>query len=243
MKITSKLLLVSSFAMITVLGSCSKNEDVAIETSVDANKVEQNDVKASTIPRDITVWILNDRNVKRKDFNKPKFKSHYSEEGNTATISVKKGDFDLKNSGAKECRVEAHSGIPSFKPSSVWHEFEANYTVNTTEGKTGIGMCITQLKAKKTELPQIMVWYDNGKVSFAPRGEGRKQLATNMNGKTFKLKIRSNGRMQEVYYNGVKKYSGKPFNPRADNYFRWGLYGGGPINRDFEVKVEILSYK
>jgi hypothetical protein len=242
MKITSKLLL-GSYAMITVLGSCTKTDELETTTSIETTNSDQNALKASTIPNGIRVWILNDHAVERKDFDKPKYKSHYSEKGNVATLSVKKGDFDLKKNRDKECRVEAYGGIDSFKPSSVWHEFEANYTVNTTEGRTGIGMCITQLKARGTELPQIMVWYDNGKVSFAPRGEGRTQVATNMNGKTFKLKIRSNGSMQEVYFNGDKKYSGKPFNPKADNYFRWGLYGGGPINRDFEVKVEILSYK
>ncbi len=198
------------------------------------------------IPSEIMLWCLADRRIPRADFRK--YADHYVETGGTQEIfSVAKGDFDLRNDGiTKECRVEAYD-INKWAPGSTWHSFEADFKVATRSSEE---MCFIQFKNNVTENPQIMCHFKGGKITCSPRGKGPVSLgaaSTNYNDESFKLKIRSNGNEQEVYFNDVKANLGDgstpaQTGPTVRNYFRWGIYMNYPASADYVVTVSNIHH-
>lgn len=186
------------------------------------------------IPTDVKLWCLSDRNIDRVNFGK--YTNHYVESGNNTiqTFKVVNGDFDLRNDGVtKECRVEIYD-INKYAPSTTWHSFKADFVINTASSQE---LCFMQFKNNTTENPQVMWHYKGGTVTFAPRGKGSTTCATGMNNKKFTIEVRSDGYTEEIYYNGILKYTGVPgqSDPTVKNYFRWGIYMNYPADNTITV--------
>ncbi len=183
------------------------------------------------IPQDIRLWVLNDRHIQRPDFHK--YTKNYREEGNVQAFQLFKGDVSTE--GRIHARLEVY-GNEKFNPGNKWYIMQGTWKVKT-EMKL---ICIAQLKDNVTENPQIMVHMNDGhRITFSPKGKGPTTLASEYKDKEFELKIRSNGLVEEVYFNGVKKYSGKPNHTSSGtkNYFRWGLYSNDKMSHDAYMTV------
>lgn len=230
-----------SSATLSSKASSAKSSSSAPKSSSSSSKSSSKSSTASmtTIPTDVRLWCLSDRSIERANFGN--YTAHYVETANTKqTFKVAAGDFDLRNDGVtKECRVEIYD-INKYAPSTTWHSFKATFVINTTSVKE---FSFFQLKNNTTENPQIMYHYENGKVTFAPRGLGPTVCATGMNNQPFTIEVRTDGYTEEVYFNGVKKFSGVPgqTGPTVKNYFRWGIYMNYPADQAFTVNVSGIT--
>lgn len=185
------------------------------------------------------LWSLCTLHIKPEDF--------WRYEPNFRLISNTKHEFKVWGgdgctvNNRYQCRVEAYD-MESFNPGSTWHQFEAEFEINT-EARQKI--CFLQLKSKKTEKPQIMCHITDGtKLTYQPRTKGARTIANIQPKQRFKLKIRSNGKTEEVYYNGEKIYSGTPHDTSSDvrNYFRWGIYNNLEQERYMRVTVRDINH-
>lgn len=224
-------------------GANAKPANFALNGSTDGTTAssvssQQSSVYSKPLPTDFHLWCLNDRNIAQSDF--PKYADRYKiTAGPTQTFKVYTGDWNPRNDGTPSCRVEAFD-LGKFNPGSTWHQFEATFKVNTA---IALDICVAQLKSHATELPQIMVIYKNGSITYQSRGDGNVVLGTGYANKEFTIKMRSNGNQEELYFNGVKKYSGVPYNTagNAENYFRWGIYMGEKTPGNVTVTITKFS--
>jgi hypothetical protein len=211
---------------------------MACVTPVSAQTVSVEDRAACTlakpapnIPTPFGLFTVLSKNTERKDFCK--LSRWYSESNGTQVFRLFKGDNFADNvpGGRRHARTEAQG--PSFAAGSTWHTFEA--TMKPSRTLVGENMTIAQLFAGCCG-PQLRIELKpNGRVHMGSRSNGNFRISDDKDyaNKSFKLKIWTNGETFEVYFNGVKKFTGKTEESKNGNkaaryHFRWGVYAGVP---------------
>jgi hypothetical protein len=151
------------------------------------------------------------------------------------------GDETKRGDGVTSyARLEVHGGL-EFEPGADWYTFEATYRIKT-ELKDDIA--IAQLFEYSQVHPQIMFIFKQANiVTFQPRGQGNRELGRGYQDEPFTIKMRSNGKNSEVYFNGELRYSGAVAysQPGARNGFRWGLYYGKVVATDIHSVVTAVT--
>ena len=142
----------------------------------------------------------------------------------------------------KHARTEAGQGL-KWKEGEGWHTFEATMqpsgTLNETYtiGQLFAGCCGPQLR---------IAVKSNGTVDVESRNNDNVSLTATqgfVNGtNSFKIKIRSDGKHMEVYYNDILKFSGiteesTKGNKDALYHFRWGVYSNTKMTKNLSNTV------
>jgi hypothetical protein len=221
------------FLMILLLGlllNCKNgnDEDLIIEDKIE-KEVEKADVipllPHEGIPSPFNLFTVIDDDVERKDFNT--VSKWYEEQPNKQIFKLFVGDEF--NGERKHARTEAGQGL-KWKEGEGWHTFEATMQPSTTLNET---YTIGQLFAGCCG-PQLRIAVkSNGHVAVESRNNDNVTLTPNLgfvNGtNSFKIKIRSDGKNMEVYFNDELKFSALTDESRNNNtaalyHFRWGVY-------------------
>jgi hypothetical protein len=189
---------------------------------------------AGLIMRDVMLWCLDDRAINRADFGK--FSSYYREVNGTQQFQFYRGDVSTE--GRIHARLEMF-GVEKFYPGTEWWVFEGTFRVKTDEASVSIA----QFKDNVYEHPSIMVHMEGkNQLSFSPRGQGATTLGADLYDKPFTLKMRSNGKDEELWFNGKRMYAGissnyTAYGQGAKNYFRWGFYNNEAMRNDAYMTV------
>ncbi|MGB5943968.1 MAG: polysaccharide lyase family 7 protein [Leeuwenhoekiella sp.] len=177
------------------------------------------------IPDPFNLFTVIDADVERKDFNK--VSKWYEEAPNLQVFKLFAGDEF--NGERKHARTEAGQGL-KWKEGSEWHVFEA--TMRPSD-KINITYTIAQLFAGCCG-PQLRVEVKpNGRIHVGSRSNGNLRISSDEDWadgtREFRIKIRTNGREMEVFFNEELKFSGLSEesvkgNDSALYHFRWGVY-------------------
>ena len=180
--------------------------------------------------RDIMLHTLGTSVVRRPDF--PKWSRWYQEDGNTQIFRLFKGEENVRNSRKLAARIEAHSGF-KWKKGDGWQEWVATYTIIKPHQCS-----IFQAKNPINDWSVMINMNDDGDVNLNHRRGEDKNLARNMTGKPFHIRIRDNGHDYEVYFNGRKEGVGSFARPTGETSFRWGMYlGAKEVRHDAMILV------
>ncbi len=180
--------------------------------------------KNYSIPSAIRLHTIKSTVIARPQF--PQHSRWYQERGKTQIFRLYNGDKNQATDRPNP-RVETFS-FPTWKASSAndWHEFSADYTIVKTgqDGRT-----IFQMKSQDVDVQwEIMMGLQaNGDILMNHRRLADKVIARNMVGKTFNLRVRSNGRRYQVYYNcRLQADVAHQMDPsgRSSYAWRWGMY-------------------
>lgn len=163
----------------------------------------------------------------------------YQELGNLQTFTLAKGELNQVD-GKATGRVEAFS--EPWRSQGEWHEFAASYRLIQAGGAA-----IFQLKAPSPIDWEVQITHGlDGSINYHPRRNPSIVLGRDMVGKDFHLRVRSNGRQFEVYYDcKLVERRDHPMDPSgASSYgFRWGLYPGMIASHDMALEVRGASWR
>lgn len=217
--------------------SGTDNEERDLEEQV----TQENSIPLTShvgIPDPFNLFTVIDDDVERKDFNK--VAKWYEEAPNKQVFKLFVGDEF--NGDRKHARTEAGQGL-KWKEGTQWHTFEATMQPSGTLTET---YTIAQLFAGCCG-PQLRIAVkSNGHVVVESRSNDNVTLTSAegfVNGtKSFNIKIRSNGKNMEVYYNDVLKFSGiteesTKGNKEALYHFRWGVYSNSKMSKNLSNTV------
>jgi hypothetical protein len=176
------------------------------------------------IPQEIRLHTILSTVIARPQF--PNHARWYQESGNTQIFRLYNGDANQATDRPNP-RVETFS-FPAWqaRDANDWHEFSADYTIV----KTGLdGRTIFQMKSQDVDVQwEVMIGLQsNGDILLNHRRNNDEIIARNMVGKTFNLRVRSNGRRYQVYYNcNMVTDSVHQMDPsgRSSYAWRWGMY-------------------
>jgi hypothetical protein len=176
------------------------------------------------IPQDIRLHTILSTVIARPQF--PNHARWYQESGNTQIFRLYNGDTNQATDRPNP-RVETFS-FPTWqaRDANDWHEFSADYSIV----KTGLdGRTIFQMKSQDEAVQwEVMIGLQsNGDILLNHRRNNDEIIARNMVGKTFNLRVRSNGRRYQVYYNcQLVTDSVHQMDPsgRSSYAWRWGMY-------------------
>lgn len=178
----------------------------------------------------IKIHTLGSSMIPRRDF--PKWSRWYQEDGNTQVFRLFKGEENVRNSRKLAARIEAFSDF-KWKKGDGWQEWVGTYTIIKPHGCS-----IFQAKNPLNDWSVMINMNDNGDVNLNHRRGQDKNLARNMTGKPFQIRIRENGHDYEVYFNGKKEGEGSYDRPKGETNFRWGMYlGAKPVRHDAMILV------
>jgi hypothetical protein len=220
----------ASFSLLIFSNSCTKLEQ---EESIIPSSPSSAKVAATGIPNAITLFCPGNTQASRSEF--PGLTHWYTESGGqTQVFKLYNGDAIPRASDPTDihARSEVGGGF-YFSEGSTWHTFEARMKISRTLTES---LAIAQLFAS-SEGPQLILHIrSNGNLDYGSRSNGNGVIETGnwADGRTFKVKIRSNGRNWELYINNSKKVSGiteesQQGNTNADYTFRWGIYYNYPM--------------
>ncbi len=191
-------------------------------------------------PDNFYLWCLLDHQIKAEDFYRYVDRFQVLDSGNTHLFQAYPGDWCFRNGTAeKYTRIEA-CDYKKFNLGSPWHEFEATYEIDTESTHK---ICFYQLKSHQNELPQLMCHITAGKLTYQPAGKGARTLANIANKQNFKIKVRCNGDILQLYYNDVFIYGGVPtyMMSGVENYSRWGIYDNLVIEKYMSVLAKNIK--
>lgn len=188
------------------------------------------------------MFTVVDADVERKDFNK--VAKWYEEEVGKQVFKLFTGDEFTGE--RKHARTEAGQGL-KWKEGEEWHAFEATMQLS---GKLDITYTIAQLFAGCCG-PQLRIEVKkSGRIHVGSRSNGNIRISTDedwANGeKSFKVKIRSNGKDFEIYFNDELKFTGiteesKNANKAALYHFRWGVYSNEKMKKNLSNTVTEIT--
>lgn len=188
------------------------------------------------IPQNIRIHTLGNSAIPRQDF--AKWSRWYQEDGNTQIFRLFKDETNVRNQRPFSARVEAFGNLTWAK--GEWHEWEGTYTIVKPHP-----FMIFQVKNNKNDWAVSIGMNGEGDIGLTNRRpKVSKNLAKNMTGKSFVLKIRDNGEDFEVYFNGEKVHEGKYLRPEGTTGFRWGMYRGeAKVTHDAMIFVTGATFK
>jgi hypothetical protein len=189
-------------------------------------------VAGDPIPKDIAIHTLCNSSIHRKDF--PKWTRWYQEDGHTQIFRLFQGETNVRNDRKLAARIEAFGGSWEAGNTNVWHEWEGTYTIVKPHGAA-----IFQSKNNKNDWSVMINCSDTGVITLNHRRHQEDVIiARDMAGKSFRLKVRDNGRDYEVFFNGKKVGAGYYDRPAGKNAFRWGMYlGANEVRHDAMIFV------
>ena len=229
-----------SFATLLESGGIKAGERFAdgpvLGSRITVNKelLEKQTGKTGPIPKDIGIHTQGSGGISRKNF--AKWTRWYQEDGNVQVFRLFKGEQNVRGGTGKDGspgRVEAYSRALIVAP-GIWREWEGTYTVIQP-----VDACILQLMHEGSLWPFHIEMSAKGDISFlrrrpVPGLEREIVMASDMTGKSLRIKVRANGTDYEVYQKppfdaGPWKLVAKgSFTKAKDNKvsFRWGMYAG-----------------
>lgn len=162
----------------------------------------------------------------------------YEELANVQRFTLAQGELNQVE-GKSTGRVEAFA--ESWRSHGEWHEFAATYRLIQAGGAA-----IFQLKAASPVDWEVQLTHTlDGSIIYQPRHNRSIVLGTRMIGEDFRLRVRSNGREFEVYYNcELVERRAHPMDPSGGSSyaFRWGLYPGLVAQHDMALEVRGASW-
>jgi Alginate lyase len=220
----------ASFSLLIFSNSCTKLEQ---QESISPSSPSSAKVAATGIPNAITLFCPGNTQASRSEFSG--LTRWYTESGGqTQVFKLYNGDAIPRGSDPTDihARSEVGGGF-FFKEGATWHTFEARMKISKPLNES---LCIAQLFAS-TKGPQLMVHLrSNGNLDYGSRSNGNGVIETGnwADGRTFKVKIRSNGKNWELYINNSRKATGiteesQLGNNTVDYNFRWGIYYNFPM--------------
>ncbi|GAA4944047.1 hypothetical protein GCM10023314_16320 [Algibacter agarivorans] len=232
-----------------VLLNCSGgdiNNDVMEDEQQQEQEEEQVDIipliPNEGIPSPFNLFTVIDDDVERKDFNK--VSKWYEEAANIQVFKLFIGDEF--NGERKHARTEAGQGL-KWKQGTEWYTFEATMKPSRKLDET---YTIAQLFAGCCG-PQLRVEVkSSGRINVGSRANGNIRISTDedwANGvKSFKIKIRSNGKDMEVYFNDELKFTGVSEESTLGNtaalyHFRWGVYSNNKMTKNLSNTVTNIT--
>jgi len=181
------------------------------------------------IPRAIRIHTLGNSSILRKDFGK--WSRWYQEDGSTQVFRLFTGEVNLRNSREYAARVEAFSDVKW--EHGAWHEWSGTYTIIKPHGAA-----ILQVKNRINDWAVQLNMNADGNILLNHRRGKDKQIATDMVGKPFHIRVRDNGRDYEVFMDGKKVGTGSYARPEGTTAFRWGMYlGKNEVRNDAMIFV------
>ncbi|WP_139956527.1 polysaccharide lyase family 7 protein [Flavicella sediminum] len=227
-----------------VLFSCSGNSDHVIleeeQVQEEGNTIPL--IPNEGIPNPFNLFTVIDDDVERKNFNK--VAKWYEEEANKQIFKLFDGDEYIGE--RKHARTEAGQGL-KWKEGAEWHILEATMKPS---GKLDETYTIAQLFAGCCG-PQLRVEVrTNGRINVGSRANGNSRISTDEDwatgNKSFKIKIRSNGKEMEVYFNDELKFTGiseesTKGNTAALYHFRWGVYSNNKMIKNLSNTVTNIT--
>ena len=181
------------------------------------------------IPRAIRIHTLGHSAIPRRDFSK--WSRWYQEDGNTQIFRLFEGEENVRNSRKLAARIEAFSDVKWKK--GDWHVWVGTYTIIKPHR-----CAIFQSKNNINDWSVQLNMNDQGDVRLNHRRGKDKNIARDMVGKPFHIRVRDNGLEYEVFLNGKKVGSGSYARPKGETNFRWGMYlGGTPLRHDAMILV------
>jgi hypothetical protein len=243
-----KLQLLKVLSVSLALGfaiSCSK-DDVLTESlspSKVPNAAKSTKIALSTLPTNFALHYLADSYVAFSD--KSICSNWYYEKENRTLGVFRLFNGDVNTYDDNGVRIEAFTpNVWKASSASDWHEFQCTYSVDALN--SGGTSAIMQQKSLDTDVQwEVQINSDpNGDIRLNHRRLPDVVLATNMKGKPFTIKVRSNGRKYQVYFNGVKKADvDHQMDPSgASSYaWRWGIYTRD-LGSDTRLVISNLSY-
>ena len=194
------------------------------------------------IPSPFNLFTVIDDDVERKDFNT--VSKWYEESANKQIFKLFIGDEFVGE--RKHARTEAGQGL-KWKEGAEWHTFEATMMPSDKLHET---YTIAQLFAGCCG-PQLRVEVrSNGRIHVGSRSNGNIRISSDedwANGaKSFKIKIRSNGKDMEVYFNDELKFTGISEESTLGNidalyHFRWGVYSNNKMIKNLSNTVTNIT--
>lgn len=217
--------------------ACS-NEDNSVPNQSEQCELDN---PAQGIP-EITLFTVKGKSTVRKNFCS--VEKWYGESDYKQVFRLFKGDDMSKHvSGArKHARTEAQHGL-LFKASDNWHEFEGTFKI---EGdRPPITITVAQLFAGCCGPVARVEIKRSGRIHVGSTADGNTRISDDNDyfGKNFKIKIRSNGRRLEVYFNNQLKYEGNVRHKDALYHFRWGVYSNEIPVGNFQNTVTNVTRK
>ncbi len=211
-------------------GRSSKEGVVGSKINVDNRLVETTPEAKRPIAREIKIHTLANSAVPRGDFDS--WSRWYQEDGSTQVFRLFKGETNVHNARENAARIEAFSTI-GWKHGD-WHEWSGTYTLVKP-----IGAMIFQVKNDKNDWAVSLLSSPTGGVKLNHRRGGKDtEIAKNMIGKPFHIRVRDNGLDYEVFMDGKKVGAGSYDRPAGTTNFRWGMYvGGNAVTQDAMIFV------
>lgn len=157
-----------------------------------------------------------------------KWSRWYQTDGNTQVFRLFKDETNVRNNRSNAARIESYTSR-TFRMGQKWQEWTGRYTIVNANGcGQGHGCSIFQSKSSATgEEWGVMLKLDgNGDLTIRERSGADKKVLRNLNGKSFDVRIRDNGRNFEAFINGKLAHKGSWARPRGKISFRWGMYMG-----------------
>lgn len=228
--------------LVFFLNSCSStseaNQKVLEEDQEDSIPLIPNE----GIPSPFNLFTVIDDDVERKDFNT--VSKWYEEAANKQVFKLFIGDEFIGE--RKHARTEAGQGL-KWKQGDTWYTFEATMKPS---GKLDETYTIAQLFAGCCG-PQLRVEVKaNGRIHVGSRANGNIRISTDedwANGiKSFRIKIRSNGKDMEVYFNDELTFTGISEESTLGNidalyHFRWGVYSNNKMIKNLSNTVTNIT--
>jgi hypothetical protein len=211
-------------------GRSSKEGVTGSKVKVDNRLVEITPEAKRPIASDIKIHTLANSAVPRGDFEN--WSRWYQEDSHTQIFRLFKGETNVHNDRENAARIEAFSTIGWKK--GDWHEWSGTYTLIKP-----IGAMIFQVKNDKNDWAVSLLSSINGSVKLNHRRGGKDtEIANNMIGKPFHIRVRDNGHDYEVFLDGKKVGDGFYDRPAGTTNFRWGMYvGGNTVTQDGMIFV------
>ncbi|NER17807.1 polysaccharide lyase family 7 protein [Spongiivirga citrea] len=229
------------FVLLFFCFNCSDAEQVeALESEEDP--VEISLTPPDGIPDPFNLFTVIDDDVPRSEFDE--VSKWYQEEPGKQVFQLFTGDEFIGE--RKHARTEAGQGL-KFKEGTTWHTLEA--TMHPSD-KLDITYTIAQLFAGCCG-PQLRVEVrTNGRIHVGSRSNENVRISTDedwANGqRSFTIKIRTNGRDMEVYFNNELKFTGVSEESTMDNvdalyHFRWGVYSNEKMKKNLSNTVTNIT--
>lgn len=199
------------------------------------------DTPAKGIP-EITLFTVKGKSTVRENFCS--VEKWYGESDYKQVFRLFKGDDMSKHvsGGRKHARTEAQHGL-LFKAGSEWREFEGTFKI---EGdRPPITITVAQLFAGCCGPVARVEMRTSGRIHVGSTADGNTRISDDADyfGKSFTIKIRSNGKNVEVYFNNTLKYQGSVRYKDALYHFRWGVYSNEIPIGNFQNTVTNVTRK
>ena len=212
------------------LGRSSSEGVTGSKVNVNNRLVELTPEAKRSIAQNIKLHTLANSAIPRGNFDD--WSRWYQEDGSTQVFRLFRGETNVHNARENAARVEAFSTVEWGR--GAWHEWSGTYTLIKP-----IGAMIFQAKNDKNDWSVSLGSNSSGTVRLNHRRGGTDvDIAKDMIGKPFHIRVRDNGHDYEVYLNAKKVGAGAYARPTGATNFRWGMYvGGNAVTQDAMIFV------